>query len=208
VICSRCGRTVASDLNFCPHCGFKFNEPPSRPAGHALGPSELRASAGEGRSTLKVAIAIAALLIILPIAVSALIYFTVLGFGDDTNPPPDSLLLMSPTADGYSFSFSAMSQSIKWNDVKIVLDDVTWDVVASALDNGANSKVGLGSERLGDLSVWCNVTDLLGNGMADNGDFFTLESGGTPSFVGTGSHTVRVIYQPTADTVCSATFSA
>lgn len=208
MICGRCGRAVANDLDFCPHCGFKFKEPPIKAAPHALGPSEQRPPAIESRSTLTLVISVVVLLVVLPIALSALIYFAVLGFGDDTNPPPDSLLQTTQTARGYSFSFSAMSQSINWNDLEILLDSITWNVVAGQLDNGAGSRADLGENHLGQLSVWCNVTDLVGNGRADNGDFFTLETGSSPSFVGTGTHSVTVLYEPAAESLCSASFTA
>ncbi len=207
MICSRCGRTFSSDLNVCPHCGSRFREPPSRQERHALGPPEPR-SVPKERSPLKFMIVIVSLVVLVPIALSALVYFTVFGFGEDGTGTPSSSLLADSTSTGFRFTFSSLSDSIIWNDLAISLDGVSWSPDAGPLGTGNLSEASFGSQSVGALVVSLVVTDVLGNGMADSGDSFALETVGSGTFEGSGSHTVTVVYGVTSEEVCRATFSA
>ena len=91
-----------------------------------------------------------------------------------------------------------------------MLDDgengVWWSLETMSLDSGVSSTAEYGGKSLGLLDVYCNVTDIAGNGYINNGDFFTLTTGSVP-FSSVTTYTTTVVYSPTATTMCNITFS-
>lgn len=205
--CSECGRTVASDHNFCPYCGCQFSEPPFRPSGHALGPQPSKAKGASERSTLVLVITIVVVVVVLPVVLSAIMYFMVLGFGGTDSGSPKAALAAVPTSLGYKCLLSSMTRSVDWSDLFILLDGVMLTPDGSSLESGSTSVNHLPSIYLGQTLVWCNVTDVQGNGAANDGDYFTFETGSSMSFTGTGPHTVKMIHTPTSSDICWTVFN-
>jgi hypothetical protein len=59
---------------------------------------------------------------------------------------------------------------------------------------------------LGDISVFCGITDLAGNGRINGGGFFTLPTGSLNRFDATGPYSATVIYDSNGGQICSTIF--
>lgn len=211
--CPDCGTVVPEDVSFCVRCGRQLKNAPFVSSHRMMGPKQEAAGAKSERKTLILIVAIVAVVIVLPIVLSALLYVMVLGFGVDGTYPPSAYLSRVTVPDGYGFTFSEPSRNIYWSDVTIQLSDgydfVSWNTVSSDLDEGySTTKVYSLRTLSGDIQVWLNVTDISGNGMVNSGDFFTLTAGGGTAFVSGVSYEAMVLYQPTGESICTSTFTA
>jgi FlaG/FlaF family flagellin (archaellin) len=164
-------------------------------------------SRGESR-TLTLVVATVVVVIAVPVVLSFLLYIFVLGLGGTEQSTPQGTLTAFATANGYGFMLSAPTGDVAWTDVVVYLDSIMWSPDSSALDLGRQCRQDLPQAMLDGITVWCNVTDTAGNGFINQGDYFTLETGSTPSFVGSGTHIVRVVYRPTSLEICSTVFVA
>ena len=124
--------------------------------------------------------------------------------------PPYSVLSSSIVTDGVKLTFAAPTKDTQWNLISIMLDDgengIWWSLETTNLDSGISSTAEYGSKSLGLLTVYCNATDIAGNGYVNNGDFFTLTTGSVP-FSSVTTYTTTVVYAPAATMMCNITFS-
>ncbi len=123
---------------------------------------------------------------------------------------PTSVLTKSTVSSGLKLTFAApMSVDTQWDDITILLSDgtntVQWSPATASLSGGIACMQLLGAEALGSLTVYCNVTDLAGNGYVNQGDYFVLTTGGG-SFSSVTTYTVTIMYDPTATEVCRINF--
>lgn len=112
--------------------------------------------------------------------------------------------------DGVTSTVVRAMKPVPWSDVEVMLQDgtsfVRWYPSTGELDNGANSTANLGNLDIGSLNVSCTVVDVLGNGMLDEGDYFSLNTWLGTSFAPSQSYKVGVVYEPTAELICSSVF--
>jgi len=152
------------------------------------------------------------LMVAITVVLAAVLYVMVLGFGGGgTQTPTSSLSKVTPAPDyGVKYQFAPMSKDTAWSDVSILISDgtntVSWAPLTTDLDGGATVKYAGAMKALGTVSVWCNITDLAGNGYVNQGDFFTLTTGSDPAFSTSTTYTVTVMYDPSSSKVCDATF--
>jgi len=103
-------------------------------------------------------------------------------------------------------SLAAVSIETLWDDVSILLSDGTnvgtWQLATDDLDDGTAVTYAYGLRSVG-VSVYLNVTDIAGNGYANQGDYFTL----TGALVTTTTYTVTLIYDPTSSEITHQTFT-
>lgn len=95
-------------------------------------------------------------------------------------------------------SFGLVQTSIQWDDMVIVLDDgvnsTRWDPWSFSLYNSSGiGRASLTAMSLGALSILCNVTDLGGNGAANQGDYFTFEIEAGGAFSAGVTYTVYIL---------------
>ena len=62
-------------------------------------------------------------------------------------------------------------------------------------------------EVLGSLSIYCNVTDLIGNGYVNQGDYFTFTTPSSSTFAPYTTYTVTIMHDPTAAETCHTSFA-
>lgn len=209
--CPDCGSGVPEDASFCVRCGRQLKNAPFVSSHRMMGIKQATAETRSERKTVVLVAAILAVVIVLPIVLAAILYVMVLGFGGEDDYPPAAYLARTSVADGYKFTFSEPSRDMYWSDVTIRLSDyydfASWDPLSSDLDDGYMTTEFCDPKALGvDIQVYLNVTDVAGNGMIDDGDYFTLTAGGGTEFVSGGVYEAMVVYQPTGESVCTSTF--
>lgn len=99
-----------------------------------------------------------------------------------TNPhplvTPHATLSKATITDGKKFTFISVNMSLSWDNVTLVLSDGTekpaWQPSSAALSGAMGAHSALGSHSINGATVWCNATDLSGNGLVNSGDYFTL----------------------------------
>ncbi len=93
---------------------------------------------------------------------------------------PLATLSVSPIADGEKVTIVSVNPTTHWSNVTIqLLQDrnvVEWQPTTEGLTSLPPPKTqALGSKNLAvSRVIWCNVTDILGNGILDVGDYFNL----------------------------------
>ena len=150
------------------------------------------------------------LMVAITVVLAAVLYVMVLGFGGTSAQTPESFLTKSTVSSGLELSFGPVSADMQWSDVTILLSDGTstvhWSPATTSLDNATTSKQLLGTCTLGSLTVYCNVTDLAGNGYVNQGDYFVLTTAGG-SFSAATTYICAITYDPTGDEICHITFN-
>ena len=149
-------------------------------------------------------------MVVTPIVLSAVLYFMVLGFGGTSTQTPTSSITTSTVMNGEKLTFTPMSMDTLWSDVTVLLSDgynvAAWSPQIDTL-YGVGTIVWVGgSQMLGALDVFANVTDLAGNGYVNQGDYFTLTAGGG-SFSALTTYTVTIMFNPTSDEICHSVFT-
>jgi hypothetical protein len=124
---------------------------------------------------------------------------------------PVSSLTKSSIANGVKLTFAPFSQDTQWSDVTILLSDgtntVTWSPLTADLAGASTMTKAYGIRTLGALSVYCNVTDLAGNGYINQGDYFTLKVDSSQSWSSATAYTVTIMHDPTAAEICHLSFN-
>jgi len=159
------------------------------------------------------------LMVAITVVLAAVLYVMVLGFGGtSTQAPTTSLSKKVPGPSyGVKYEFVSISKTTSWDDVSIQLSDGTntavWAPVKASYATGAPVTHGEGAVALGSLTVWCNVTDLTGNGNVNGGDHFifvtqaTGGGAGAPTFAGSTTYTISIIYDPGPEKIFDTTFT-
>ena len=105
---------------------------------------------------------------------------------------------------------STVMGSLQWTDMSIVLTDgnssVRWQPNTVTLTAGNLDRQDFPPANLGALTVLCNVTDLVGNGYVNTGDFFTLVSSGGSIFSSHMTYSLYIIYDPGSSLLAEVDF--
>ena len=199
--CKGCGRQITDESVFCQYCGHSITG--------QMRPAQQPAQAKSGMSIAMIVVVVVIAFTLITVILAAVLYVMVLGFGGTSAQTPESFLTKSTVSSGLELSFGPVSADMQWSDVTILLSDGTstvhWSPATTSLDNATTSKQLLWACTLGSLTVYCNVTDLAGNGYVNQGDYFALTTGGGSFSVAT-TYTCTIMYDPTAGQVCRINF--
>jgi flagellin-like protein len=153
------------------------------------------------------------LMVAITVVLAAVLYVMVLGFGGTSTQAPTTSLakkVPGPTY-GVKYEFVAISKDTSWDDISILLGDGTnsqvWHPVKANMTGTTTVTKAQGSALLGSLRVWCNLTDLVGNGNVNGGDYFTFTTGSVNAFSTSGTYTISILYDPTSEKIFDTTFS-
>lgn len=123
-----------------------------------------------------------------------------------SNPPFHEVPLYS-----VEYTFGGFTRYLYWSDLQITLNDsahrAVWFPNTSGLSGGTITSYSCGQNPLANMSVTCNITDFLGNGIPNAGDRITLTTGSDVTFLPTQFYTVTISYLPLKEPICSATFN-
>lgn len=108
---------------------------------------------------------------------------------------------------GVKITLASMSKETPWTDVTILLTDpngtAAWSPPTTDLDNGTTAKwnkIALAA-NLGTLKVNISITDLVGNGFIDQGDYFNLTVGTGQTFSSATTYTMTMMHDPTSSVI-------
>ncbi|HIH02144.1 TPA: type IV pilin [Thermoplasmata archaeon] len=152
------------------------------------------------------------LMVAITVVLAAVLYVMVLGFGGTSTQTPTSSLTKSTVTSGVKMTFAPVSVDTQWSDVTILLSDgtdtVQWATVTTDLDDGTTTKDEFTVVTLttASINIYCNVTDLAGNGYVNQGDYFVLTTGGANAFSSATTYTVTIMHDPTAAEICHLNF--
>lgn len=199
--CRACGGPVSGDWEFCEYCGHSIRGKER--------PVQSRPPTTSGISTIVVIVVV--VIVVVPIVFSAVLYYMVLEFSRVEHlQTPHVLLTKSVVTDGVKLAIGPITLDTQWSDIAIVLsegsDGAQWCPATADLDNGMKITAEYGEESLGPLTVYCNVTDMAGNGYINYGDYFTLTTGGG-LFSPVNTYTCTLIYEPTDGHIGSISFT-
>jgi len=114
----------------------------------------------------------------------------------DWSPNVPAVAMTKTTiSNGYQFAMTP-TEPFSWSNITVFLGPygLSWEPVSADLNGTGVMTQACTPQLLGDSLVYLNVTDLAGNGVVNNGDFFTLEiAGGFPSG---SSFTVQLYFEP------------
>jgi len=143
------------------------------------------------------------LMVAITVVLAAVLYVMVLGFGGGGSSTPAATYQKASIADGQRITIVSITEAdVGWTDVTIQLTDGTsfaeWAPVTEDLDDGDPLTVAYGTDALGTLTVYCNVTDISGNGFVSGSDSFTLQCAG---FLSSVTYTAVLVYEPTGERI-------
>lgn len=234
--CVSCGRSIDWSASVCPYCGHDYRAQVHRTscqsdetlssgmravfyvvsllipiAGIVIGAIYCSKPEPQLKRVGKMCLILALAGVLLTVAMSALLYVMVLSFGEHTTVTPTATLSKTSTAYGYLLRFGPISSDAYWDDVTILLSDGSetchWSPSSSYLAGGSLDKQVVGEMSLGALTVYCNVTDLAGNGYVNMGDFFTLTTSSASPFSNATTYVVKLMYDPTGSEICHLFFT-
>jgi flagellin-like protein len=152
------------------------------------------------------------LLVAITVILAATLYVVIFGFGGTaTSKPPVGQFTRSSMAGGYRFTFTPVIPETTWSDVYVMLFAGNKSVVFenfTTSDLSSHSAIitkNLGSRNLVNMTVFMNITDLVGNGHIDSGDSFTLTIGGG-AFSNLVDYEVILMHRPSASQICFMEF--
>ena len=199
--CKGCGRQITDESVFCQYCGHSITG--------QMRPAQQPAQAKSGMSVAMIVVVVVIAFMLITVILAAVLYVMVLGFGGTSTQTPESFLTKTTVSSGVKLTFTPVSMDTQWSDVTILLSDgtntVQWSPATASLDNATTSKQLLGTCTLGSLTVYCNVTDLAGNGYVNQGDYIVLTTGGS-AFSSATTYTVAIMHDPTAGEICHTNF--
>jgi hypothetical protein len=201
--CPTCGAMILDGASYCGRCGLQVGIPPFKS-------TQLRSQPPKDNKVLWIVAIVVIVVVVVPIVLSAVLYFMVLGFGGTSTQTPFSVLTKSAVAGGYKFTFGPVTKDTPWGDARILLSDqsgtAAWSPTTADLDGGIAALWVGGSQTLGTLNVFDNITDIQGNGFVNQGDSFTLTLGTGQVFSSSTIYTVTVLHNPTGAEICHIIF--
>ena len=150
------------------------------------------------------------LLVGITVVLAATLYIMAFGFGADTSTPPVGQVTLGSIEGGFRFQFTPLSKDTTWSDLEIVVLDgnnsITFSNMTAEAMKGDYGKITFfGSQSLGSLDVYLNVTDLGGNGYINQGDSFALTTG-NGIFLDTIHYDLHLLYKPSGAEICFLSF--
>lgn len=232
--CVSCGRSFGVDANVCPYCGYDYRVQWMRPqvnetissgmrilfyvlsllfpiVGFIIGVVYYSKGDPESKHVGKMCAMLGVVGIFVSVALAALLYLMVLGFGG-LSETPTSALSRGYVTNGVKFTIVVVSSSsVYWADLRITLMDshelVSWSPQLNDLESGFGSGLEFPAVSLGSLMVTCKMYDVAGNGIADPGDYFTLTTEVPPTFSSATTYQVAIVFEPTGSTMTSSSFT-
>ena len=224
--CVACGRTIPDVANVCPYCGHDYRSQSAMPsaaigtglrilfyvlsfiipiAGFIIGAIYYAKPDRESKHVGKICLVLAIAAILLFVGLAAVMYIMVLGFSSGPPPFPVCTLAKSPVPNGVRFTFVSITQEPTWSDITIMLNDgsnlVDWSPSMTHLSEDPGALEQFVPVAFGSMLVFCNVTDLGGNGLINGGDYFTLTTSSAITFSPSTTYTVTIVYEPTAEAI-------
>jgi len=153
------------------------------------------------------------LMVAITVVLAAVLYVMVLGFGGTTSTPSVQVLQRTPVTSGWKIALTNPTSTVKWDDISAVqLSDGTntasWTNISTAKEITATPGVGkYGSQSLGALTVYLNITDLAGDGKIGNGDYLVFTTPSAATFSITGSYTFTLLYKSTGGSMISTSLT-
>ncbi len=126
---------------------------------------------------------------------------------------PQAALNRTAVEFGEKVTIVSVDQELAWDDVMIVLGQSryagTWIPTSAGLTSAPGPAVqSLGSRILGSsTTIWCNVTDVAGNGLADAGDHFTLSWSSMYPPMTAMLWNVELMFAPNGEPIGTITFT-
>ncbi len=151
------------------------------------------------------------LLVGITVVLAATLYVMVFGLGlGSSNSPPVASLTKASVTDGFKFTFTPFSRETVWSDISVMLTDGTnaiafTNITTTVMTGSAPVVKSFGSQTLGSLTVFINITDLAGNGLVNQGDSFTLTTSGG-EFDNTVTYQLFLMHDPTSSEIYSLIF--
>lgn len=110
-------------------------------------------------------------------------------------------------------TFVRTERNPSWDDVELAVHysnqsywTGSWNPTAGGLNNGTQSLLEMQAITVGDLTLTCRITDISGNGVVNEGDYFVVTAaGGTPFTPGT-HYEVLVLFEPNMASMASFSF--
>jgi hypothetical protein len=197
VYCRSCGREIEDKANYCPYCGAAVQSQ------YQLRPVYPYPVQSSDRKVLWIIVAVIVVLIVIPMALSAVLYLMVIGFDSDGyNHSPSAVMSSEMTNnDTIYFTVLVVSDSVDLNDVWVGY----W---VGGSEGGFNVGLNLPEsehsfqEPAG--STWVSFDDTNSNGILDSGDrvIVTAQSERLPGvayeivlrYVPTGENMAQIAY--------------
>jgi len=195
--CPNCGASILDGSSFCQRCGLQVGTPP-------FTSSQLRPQPTKDSKVLWIVAIVVILIVVVPVALSALLYFMVLGFGGTSTQTPAIIYQKSTIANGQKITIVAITKTdVPWDDVKIQVSDGTNIAEWSPTMAFQSTTVGHNystSTALTGLTVCLWIYDLSGNGYASGTDFFTIFTyGGATGFSSSTQYSAVLLYEPSGE---------
>ena len=143
-------------------------------------------------------------MIVVPIILSAVLYFMVLGFGGTSTQTPEAMYQKGAIANGQEITIVAITKTdVPWDDVNIQLSDGTniaeWSPSMALQSTTAGHNYSASSTLTG-LTVCLWLTDVSGNGYVSGSDYFTVFTyGGATGFSPDTLYSAVLIYKPAGE---------
>jgi flagellin-like protein len=150
------------------------------------------------------------LMVAITVVLAAVLYVMVLGFGGGGTQTPTMQVTKSSTSTGLRFTVAGITKDTQWGDMKVLLQNGTttdsWTLTTAGLTGTAGKTSNGGAQAIGGgKNVYMNVTDLVGNGFINGGDYIALEPG--TAFSSASTYTLTLIYVPTGSEMTHAAFT-
>lgn len=201
--CPNCGAKLLDGASFCERCGLQLGIP-------LFKSSQLQPQPTKDNKVLWIVAIVVIVVVVVPIVLSAVLYFMVVGFSGTGTQTPTAQMVKSSTATGLRFTLAGITKDTQWGDVRILLQDETttdsWTPTTAGLTGFAGKTYNGGAQAIGGgKNVYLNVTDLVGNGYINGGDYISCEPG--TAFSASSTYTLTLIYAPTGSEMTHSTYT-
>lgn len=115
------------------------------------------------------------------------------------------------TAEGIECTMVRVFDDVEWTNLSIMFSDgvvlAFWNPNSGDLGNGPSSVAVLGGRTLGALQVQCQVTDIAGNGVVNEGDYITISAWASMELSPSTNYTIALIYERSSAQMWTGTIS-
>jgi hypothetical protein len=220
--CASCGASVDSRASRCPSCGGPTQrsryEPPREELGETsrivayllsffvpflgffIGGLLLLAGGEDNKRTGGACMVMATLPTLLSLSALSLLISPSGIFGNqpqgEPQPPADKMYVSTGWNDVLC-TFSSQSLDMSWDYIQVTLSDgrnsTSWQPLSADLLGPGPVTMQIPPATLGDLVVWCNVTDMGGDGILGSGDSVYLSTSLDHTFSSGVEYTISIL---------------